>query len=243
MKALGCVIVACLVIAYLFITRSSNVKSSFVVQDRTGQTIELSNLRYYTAGNIWALHPWDIGRGNIEITVTKGSIKIIKVIPRNFEDVQSVEIIEGSGENIWGFKKDGQEEKLNRLIQERYRLSEWQREDEERKKLLEKGQRYLRELAGEKPIKKTTLEESVSKAPPGQKSQIDELDNNIKALQDSLKELKVRVTYTSGETVEGIRKRNDWQNEDYIYGTSKESDKEVRLDIAKVMSIKVKTDE
>src|SRR5262249_38476546 len=106
--------------------------------------------------------------------------------------------------------------------------------------LRNRNEAWAREL-GQKPPQTNTS--SPVSQPPQRNGIIKEMSDQIDALKDSLKDLKIRVIYLSGETFEGIRKRDDWQNEDYIYGTTKDSDKSVRVDIAKVRSIKVKTNE
>jgi len=240
MKVLSCLILAC------FTAACSSHSKTFVVQDRTGQPIEFTSLRYCTGGNVW-----DTCRGDVELTITKGSIEITKVIPRNFEGIESIEILEGSGENLSAFTKAERnaeirlwsEELAKILSQEKFaaKMDEL-REAEAREKLEAKRDK----LEKAKPGEALPREDAAPPPPPHpekQKSKKDELSDKIASLTDSLKELKIRVTYTSGETVEGIRKRNDWQNEDYIYGTSKVSDESVRLDIAKMGSIKVKTNE
>ena len=220
MKALWVVILAGLTIAC-----SSHNNKTFVVQDRTGQVIELSNLRYCTGGNLW-----DTCRGDIEVTITKGSIDLIKLIPRDFEGIQNIEIVEGSGENLSEFTKEVRRREIRILYNERLQIERVENTEKERQKILNQGSRSTNSSQSPTPADE-------------EKSRKEELDKRLIALQDSLAELKIRLTYTSGETAEGIRKRRDWQHEDYIYGTSKDSDKSVRLDIAKVRSIKVKTNE
>lgn len=219
MKALWCVILACLTVA------CSSHHKIFVVQDRTGETMEFSSLRYYTAGNLW-----DTGRGNIEIVIPKGSFEVSKIIPRDFDGIESIEILEGSGENLSNYQKQVRAARYNRL------RDEYEKDFRERAEL----EKLDRETAQKPP--QTNTSSPVSQPTP-QKNQRSDMGDQLSVLEDSLKELKIRVTYTSGETFEGIRKRDDWQNEDYIYGTTKDSDKSVRIDIAKVRSIKVKTNE
>jgi hypothetical protein len=230
MKALWCVVLACLTVA------CSSHSKTFVVQDRSGETMEFSSLRYYTAGNVW-----DTGRGSIPISIPKGSFEVSKNIPRDFDGIESIEILEGSGENLSDVQKGIKKAEVRKLEDEYEKTWREHRENEEIDKALQNRNEAWAKETEQKPAL-TNTSPPVSQ-PPAQKSRVDEMRNRIAALKDSLKDLKIRVTYTSGETFEGTRKRDDWQNEDYIYGTTKDSNKSVRLDIAKVRSIKVKTNE
>lgn len=253
MKMLWCLVLVSLTVA------CSSPNKTFIVQGRSGEIREFSSLRFYTRGNLW-----DTGRGSIELSITSISSSDSKTLPRDFDGVQSVEILEGSGENISNlssFEIAERKEKLLELLNDRDNLRYKQLEDEEEARLDENARENYKAAqekssSQENPPHKLTLDEFLShpapqsnsnsnreapKAPP--KLRATKYDNEIEEVQDSLKELKLRVTYTSGKIIEGIRKRNDWQHEDYLYGTEKDSDDSIRIDLSKVRSIKVTKNE